>query len=103
MTKKKLEWIDWDEKKKRFIDEKGLELRVQIVKPPVVYETSANAGNPLNFQIDDYARKAARGTDANAFRGYGDIKKNHEFPDARWSPASITIELYKIINRENNS
>ena len=100
MVKKKLEWIDWNEKKKRFIDEKGLELKVATVRPPVVYETSASAGNPLNFQIEDYARKTARGTDANAFRGYGRIEENHRLPDARWSPATITIELYRITHRE---
>ena len=57
----------------------------------------ASAGNPLNFQIEDYVRKAARRTDANAFRSYGTIEKNYRFPDARESPATITIELYKII------
>ena len=100
MTQKKLEYISWDNKKKAFIDENGLELIVQIVRPPVVYETTASAGNPLNFQTEGYVMRAARGTDANAFSSYGKIMENHQFPDARWSPATITIELYKIIGRK---
>lgn len=99
MAKKEFEWITWNEKKKGFIDEEGLKVRVEMVRPPKVYETEASARNPLNFQIEGYARKAARGTDANAFRGYGDIKENHQFPDARWSPAAITIELYRIVSK----
>jgi hypothetical protein len=101
MTRKKLSWIEWKPRKKIFCNaDTGLEVKVtEVIGPPRVFETDASASNPLNYQIDGFARRAARGTDANAFSEYSHISENYEFPDARWSPAQVTIQLYKIKER----
>lgn len=96
----KLEQIRWDQEQRCFKDDGGLEVQLEIVAPPRVFHTDASAGSPLCDKINGFVQKAVEGTHANAYRAYGDILPNHQFPDARWSPAIVTVELYRLLGRK---
>ncbi len=89
--------LEWNEKKKKFIDESGLEVMVQNVGIPKQYhDVEASAGSPLCYKIPDYVQRAARGTNANAYRCTSiETEDSSEYR----SSYTLIIELYRILHR----
>ena len=88
--------LEWKERQKKFYDDEGLEVIVRNVGVPKQYgDISARASNPLNYKIDGFVRRAARGTNANAYRCTAIQTSDGEHQ----STYTLIIELYKILQR----
>ncbi len=97
---KKLVELEWKPRRQRFVDtESGLDVKVVNVGAPKSYDIEARASLPLMQQVDEFIRRAARGTPANAYRANcirtheGEYRSNYQ----------VTIELYQILKTRGRS